>query len=296
MKTLLIYNPVAGNGKAGRFLSEVKSELVKKKIFADIVKTDFSGHATDIMKTRNLSEYDGVIAAGGDGTIFEVINGYYSNNGKKKPPIGIIPIGTGNAFVRDFGLKTGDWKTAIEIISNNNTRSVDVGKFRVDGNDYYFLNIIGIGFVADVNKIAQKLKILGNLSYSVGVIYKIILLKSYDVVLELDGKRIERENIFIEVSNTRYTSNFLMAPTAEIDDGLLDVTLLNKTSRRRMLRCFPKIFTGEHVEMDEVETFKAKKISIKTEIPKELTPDGEMFGSSPIDIECLRRDVKVFRK
>lgn len=193
-----------------------------------------------------------------------------------------------------MNLKTGDWKTAIDIIEAGRIRPTDVGKFIINGVDYYFLNIIGIGFVADVNKVAQKLKFFGNLSYSIGVIYKLLFLKNYKVTLELDGKKIERENIFIEVSNTRYTSNFLMAPTAETDDGLLDITLLNKMSRRRMLRSFPKIFTGDHVKMDEVETFKARRIIIDTVKPKDLTPDGEMFGKSPLKIECLHKDIKIF--
>lgn len=97
-----------------------------------------------------------------------------------------------------------------------------------------------------------------------------------------------------EISNTRYTSNFLMAPGASIDDGLLDVTLLGKASRTRLLRCFPKIFTGEHVHLDEVETFKAKKITLHTDEPKILAPDGENLGSTPVEVECLQRAIKVF--
>ena len=294
MKILLVYNPKAANGKAGRYINDVMSELEKRDIHADLLETSSPGHAVDLVKDRDLTGYDGVVAGGGDGTIFEVLNGYYANPKKDKPPMGFLPVGTGNAFVRDMKLKTGDWKDAIDIIDAGKIRPVDVGKFTIKGNEYYFLNILGIGFVADVNKVAQKLKMFGNLSYSIGVIYKLILLKNYKVSLELDGKKIERDNIFIEVSNTRYTSNFLMAPTAETDDGLLDITLLNKTSRRRMLQCFPKIFTGDHVKMDEVETFKAKRILIDTELPKELTPDGEMFGRSPLEIECLHKDIKVF--
>ncbi len=296
MKILLIFNPVAGNKKAGRLLPGIKQELNERKIFFELFKTSCSGHAVDLVKDADLSGYDGVVAAGGDGTLFEVINGYYLNPGEAKPPLGILPVGTGNAFVKDIGLKSGDWKSAIDIISGNKVRKIDVGKFETGGNVYYYLNIIGLGFVADVGKIAQKLKIFGNFSYTIGVIYKIMFLKSYKVLLEIDGKKIERENIFVEVSNTRYTSNFLMAPTAEIDDGYLDITLLNKTSRRRMLQSFPRIFTGDHVKMEEVETFKAKKILIKTEFPKVLTPDGELFGTSPLNIECLHQDAEVFAK
>ena len=114
--------------------------------------------------------------------------------------------------------------------------------------------------------------------------------------MEIDGKTIERENIFVEISNTRYTSNFLMAPDAEIDDGFLDVTLLGKMTRKRMLQCFPKIFTGEHVQFDEVETFKAKRMRVETNIPKVLTPDGELVGITPVEVECLHRAIEVFWK
>ena len=294
MKILLVFNPAAGNGKANKLISKIKQEFNERKISFELLTTSSPGHAVDLVKDADLSGYDGIISAGGDGTMFESLNGYYLNPGKVKPPFGILPIGTGNAFVKDIGLKSGDWKSAINMIADNKVRKVDVAKFKTEGNVYYYLNIIGLGFVADVNKLAQKLKFFGNLSYTIGVLDKIIFLRNYKVFIEIDGKKIERENVFIEVSNTRYTSNFLMAPTAEVDDGYLDVTLLNKTSRRRMLQCLPKIFTGEHVTMEEVETFKAKKISIQTDLPKELTPDGEMFGTTPLEIECLHRDLEVF--
>jgi diacylglycerol kinase (ATP) len=116
------------------------------------------------------------------------------------------------------------------------------------------------------------------------------------VTIEADGKTYEQENIFVEISNTTYTSNFLMAPNAEIDDGLLDVTLLGKASRRRLIQCFPKIFTGEHIHLEEVEQFKAKKIKVETDVPKVLTPDGELVGITPMEVECLHQDVPVFWK
>jgi diacylglycerol kinase family enzyme len=79
-------------------------------------------------------------------------------------------------------------------------------------------------------------------------------------------------------------------------DGLLDVTLLSRINRRRLLQCFPLIFTGKHVSMPEVETFKAQHISIVTDRPKVLTPDGELLGGTPVEVECLPRDVEVFWK
>ena len=296
MKVMLVYNPHAGHARAAKILPRVEELLAAKKIDVELHLTEYPGHATRIVQEARFEDYDGLIAAGGDGTLFEVINGYYGNSSGKRIPLGVLPTGTGNAFARDLDLNADLLEEAVEIISLNKPRKVDVGRFRTQGKDYYYLNILGLGFVADVGAIAGKLKVFGNIAYTFGVILQTIALKSYSLTIEIDGRKLERDNIFTEISNTRYTANFLMAPRAEIDDGLLDVTLLGKVSRRRLLKCFPLILTGEHVRMEEVETFQAKHIRISTSVPKILTPDGELLGSTPLEVECLHRDVAVFWK
>ena len=296
MKVLLVYNPFAGHGRAKKILPEVEAEFTKYNIEFDLRLTDYPEHATEIMKDAKLKTYDAVIAAGGDGTLFEIINGYYMNSVKKKPPLGILPIGTGNAVARDLELHVSKWKEAVKIIAQMKPRKVDVGKFTSHGQSYYFLNILGLGFVADVTKTAKSLKALGNISYSLGVLYEMLKLKSFKLKIELDGKLLERDNTFVEVSNTTYTSNFYMAPKAKIDDGLLDITLLNKLSRIGLLKAFPKVFTGEHVNLPVVETFTAKHIKITTDPPKVLTPDGELIGITPVEIECLHHGIEVLWK
>ena len=141
------------------------------------------------------------------------------------------------------------------------------------------------------------MRALGHLSYILGVLYRTISLKPFYLELEINGRKIERENVFVEISNTRYTGkDFFMAPAAVIDDGLLDVVLLNKLSRIRLLQCLPKIFTGEHVKLKEVECFKAGKIKVTTLPQKLLTPDGQLIGKTPIEIECINRKLEVFLK
>jgi len=296
MKVLLIYNPFAGHGRAKKILPEIEAEFTKYNIEFDLQLTDYPEHATEIMKNVKFKTYDAIIAAGGDGTLFEVINGYYKNSSRKKPPIGILPIGTGNAVARDLELHVSKWKEAIAIIALMKPRKVDVGKYTSHGQTYYFLNILGLGFVADVTKTAKKLKGLGNISYTLGVLYQVLMLRTFKLKLELDGKLLERDNIFVEVSNTTYTANFFMAPNAKIDDGLLDITLLNKLGRIGLLKAFPKVFTGEHIHLPEVETFTAKHIKITTDPPKVLTPDGELIGITPVEIECLHQDIEVLWK
>ncbi len=295
MKILLVFNPEAGHGRAKKHLKEIESLFGHYNINFDIALTGYKGHAVELVKNANLNNYKAVVSAGGDGTLFETLNGIFKNTkASLKPPLGIIPIGTGNAFVRDMELDNGKYKDAVEIIANGNLRKTDVGKFVTHGEEYYFLNIVGLGFVSDVAKLAHKLKIFGNFSYTLGVLIKMIPLKSYPLTIEIDGKVYERDNLFVEVSNSRYTSNFLMAPNAKTNDGYLDITLLNKTTRRKLLSYFPKIFTGEHIFVEDVETFQGKNVLIKTSDNKELTPDGEILGVSPTTISCLHNAIEVF--
>jgi YegS/Rv2252/BmrU family lipid kinase len=296
VKILLIYNPQAAHKRAKKILPQVESYLKKREIDYDLGLTEYSGHAVEIAKKANFKDYDGVVAAGGDGTLFEVVNGYFQNPSEKRIPLGVLPTGTGNAFAKDLDLDASHWMVAIEVIKLNKPRKVDVGVFQTQGIKYYFLNIMGLGFVADVGKTAHKLKLLGNVSYTLGVLYQTAFLKAHQMKIEIDGKVKEGENIFVEISNTRYTSNFLMAPKAEIDDGLLDVTLVKKLNRRRLLKCFPLIFTGDHIALEEVDQVKAKKIDIVTEVPMIITPDGELLGETPVQVECLHKAIEVFWK
>jgi YegS/Rv2252/BmrU family lipid kinase len=297
MKILLVYNPFAGHGRAKNSLPNIEGLFNKYKIEFDLALTDYPEHGIEITSKADFSKYDGIVAAGGDGTLFEVINGYFKNKSEKRVPIGILPVGTGNAFARDLELTNSKIEEAIKTISKQKKRKVDVGKFTTHGEDYYFLNIIGAGFVVDVNKTAQSLKVFGSLSYIFGVLYRILVLKFSNIKLEFDGKKIETESTFIEVSNTRYTgADFLMAPSAEIDDGLLDITLVKKISRPRLLKGLIKIFTGEHIHFEEIDTFKASKIKIEYDEAKVLTPDGELLGITPVEINCLKHAIEVFWK
>ncbi len=296
MKILLVYNNFAGNGRAKKNLPQVESLFNKYKIDFDLALTDYPEHGIEIVSKSDFSQYDGIVAAGGDGTLFEVINGYFKNTSERRIPIGVLPVGTGNAFARDLELSNNQIEEAIEIISKQKLRKVDVGKFCTHGQDYYFLNIIGAGFVADANKTAQRFKVFGSFSYTIGVLYRMLLLKFTKLILEIDGEKREVDSTFIEISNTRYTANFLMAPSAEIDDGLLDITLVKKISRIRLLQGLSKIFTGEHIHLDEIDTFKAKHIKIESDTPKVLTPDGELVGITPVEITCLKHGIEVYWK
>ena len=168
MKILLVFNPQAGHKRAKKLLPEVEAAFNKYNIQFDLAMTDYPEHAIEIVRNCNFNSYDGIAAAGGDGILFEVINGYFQNTSEKRIPIGVLPIGTGNAFARDLNIESTNWQDAVKIISSGKTCKVDVGKFITHGQTYYYLNILGLGFVADVVDIVQKLKIFGGAAYSLG--------------------------------------------------------------------------------------------------------------------------------
>jgi len=288
-------------GRASRLLPNIRKGL-ERFAEVDIVTTRHAGHAVDLVAAADLGAFDGVIAAGGDGTLFEVLNGLYRKEPQERVPLGLVPVGTGNAFVRDLGLMPGDWKKGIDIIARNQPRRVDVGRVQTGSEIFYFLNVIGMGFAVDAGMTAKKLKMLGNTAYTlgtlwetIGTLWETIYLKSYRLHIEIDGNNIRQDNVFVEISNSRYTgTNFLIAPDAQIDDGLLDVTLLSSLPRRRLLRLFPTIYSGRHVQYKEISTFQAQQIRIHAPGGRLLGPDGEFQGYTPADISCLHNDLEIF--
>ena len=295
MKLLIIFNPSAAYGRSVKKLADIKARFGQLGIDTKFMPTTHPGHGSELVATTDLSGFDGVVAAGGDGTIFEVLNGLYRHPKPVRIPLGMLPIGTGNAFARDLGLQPDEWPKAIDLLHRARTRQVDVGHVRSADRSYHFLNIVGMGFSVDAGISALKLKFLGNTAYTLATLWQVLKLKTYPLVMEIDGEMVRSENVFVTISNTRYTgTHFLIAPDAVIDDGLLDVTILEGLSRRRLLKLFPTIYAGRHVEYQEVSTHKAARISICSPQAMLLGPDGEFCGHSPVEITCLHQDLTIF--
>ncbi len=294
MKLLLFYNDFAGNGKAKKQKEKALNLLKEAGHEVTLISTLGGEKTTKTVKETNFDGFEGVFAAGGDGTLMEVANGYIQNPLEKKPPLGILPIGTGNAFIRDLGYQTGQIKEVIDNLDPKKTKWVDAGTAQNGSAPYYFFNIIGVGFTSDVAVTAQKFKWLGNFAYTIGIFYRALNLKTEPTVIEVDGEKHELDTLFVEVSNTRYTSNFLMAPAASFDDGILDVTILKKMNTFQLMKAFPKILTGEHIHLNEIISIQGKDIKISTKKPKAVSPDGELIGKTPIKIGVEHKAVEFF--
>lgn len=234
-----------------------------------------------------------VVAVGGDGTLFDVINGVIhgdtadAGTGSHAVPAGVvfgqIPVGTGNSFIRD--LEIHDAHAAIQAILQGNTRPVDLGILSCATGEYSFVNLLGAGFVSAVAHGAAQYKRWGALSYIIAVLRETVRLSPGAMTLTVDGSRTTTRAIFVEICNSRYTGGaMLMAPDARIDDGLLDIVYMEGTTRRKLLTLFPRIFSGRHVEDPVIHVVRGSAITVETDTPWLLTPDGETFGTTPITV------------
>ena len=294
MRIALIANSRSKEVKNQHISPELENKLSRRKIGFDLFTTRHHGHAFEIMRQISVAEYDAIVAMGGDGTNYQVLNGMLKFHGDRQlPPLGILPVGRGNSFARDlqiFGIEDG-----LAALSRQEPRKVDVCRFSQNGDAFYFVNLMGLGFVTDVAKTAAQFKWAGDFSYVIGVFHRLLGLSFHELMLEIDGKVISGKNCFVEICNSRYTGgNMLMAPDARIDDGLFDAVVLAPLSRLSLISTFPKIFKGAHGENPAVQFIQATSARIYTQPSKSLLPDGEIFGTTPTEIHILPQRVRYF--
>ena len=295
MTFLVALNPSANGGRARSLKASLERSFDRSGLEAEWLEADSAEGVREALARKDLSPYQGVVAAGGDGTVFQVLNGLCVHEPAARPPLGILPVGTGNAFARDLGLAPGDWSAGMALLAGGSTRAVDLAEARCADATFWFINIIGLGFVVEAGQWATRLKRLGRAAYTLGALAAMVRLKTHDLVLTLDGERFALSGPFVELSNSRYTgTHFLIAPDARLDDGLLDLTGVSRVSRRRLVKLFPTIYDGSHVELEEVVTRQAARVTIEAPQGLPLMADGEFIGHTPVDIRCHPGALRVF--
>jgi YegS/Rv2252/BmrU family lipid kinase len=247
--------------------------------------------------------YRNIAVVGGDGTMNEVVNGIFSQ--KTAPPsevcLGMIPVGTGNDWCRTFGVPF-DYKAAIEIIQRKKTFFQDVGKINYFNKEVpfirYFMNIAGMGYDALVAKKTNNFKEKGKggpLAYFYFVFASLFQYKFPEAVIEVDGQLVFKGEIFsMNVGICKYNGGGMMqVPFAIPDDGLLDVTLIKKTSKLMVIRYTRKLYDGTLVNLPFVSTYTGKIIRIRSKGRIYLEADGESLGHTPFVYEILPRSLQV---
>ena len=291
-KYYLLVNPKGGHKKGLEIYEKVKHVFSSSDTNIKVLHTEYAGHAFDFANTLDFAGYDGLCAIGGDGTMYEIINGMLKREDKQKIPIGLITGGTGNSFMYDVDCL--DPVDAAKRIVQHNLRPLDIAKVNANGDLFYSFNIIGWGLATDAGKLAEKLRWLGGVRYDVASIIEVLKGKDRIATLTLDKEVIKENFIFIIGCNTIHTGKAMkMAPLAQLNDGKIDLIIVRKTSRINLLKLFPKLFSGDHIKSPLVEYRQVENFSISLEETNDLTIDGEIIGTTPLDVQMIPKMINV---
>jgi diacylglycerol kinase (ATP) len=302
-KWLMIVNPNAGVKKGTKDWPRILRLLREEKVDFDFQLTGHRGHAIQIASESILSGYRNICVVGGDGTLNEVLNGIFGQEQVTPAEItlGMIPVGTGNDWCRMFSIPF-DYHKAIHILKQKKTFLQDAGKVTYYHKDNqvkrYFMNVAGMGYDALVAKKTNMLKekgVGGQLTYMYFVFASLFQYKFIEAVIEVDGKLAFRGEIFsMNVGICKYNGGGMkQVPFAIPDDGLLDVTLIKKTSKWMVVRYARKLFDGSLVNLPMVETYKGETIRIRSTGKVFLETDGESLGHTPFTFEVLPRCIRI---
>ena len=291
-KYYLLVNPKGGHKRGLEIYEKVKHIFSSAGTNITVHHTEYAGHAFDFANTLDFVGYDGLCAIGGDGTMYELINGMLKRDDNHKIPIGLITGGTGNSFMYDVDCL--DPIDAAKRIVQHNLRPLDIAKVNANGKLFYSFNIIGWGLATDAGKLAEKLRWLGGVRYDVASIIEVLKGKDRIATLTLDEEVIKENFIFIIGCNTIHTGKAMkMAPLAQLNDGKIDLIIVRKTSRINLLKLFPKLFSGDHIKSPLVEYRQVQNFSISLEEANDLTIDGEIIGTTPLNVRMIPKMVNV---
>lgn len=287
----LIYNPTSGREEMKRRLPDILQRLDQGGIETTCHATIGEGDATLAAADAADRDYDMIIAAGGDGTLYEVINGLA--NKSKRPPLGILPVGTTNDFARATGIPK-HWEYACDLIIGQYTRPIDVGRV----NERYFINIAGGGSLTELTyDVPSKLKtMIGQLAYYMKGLEKIVRIRPTELRFEADGMdEIHDEFMLFLICNSNSVGGFeRLAPDSKLDDGLLDVLLIRKCNLAEFIRLATLALRGEHLNDPHVMHFRTNRIKVTTPDYVQLNLDGEYGGVLPGTFSVLPRHLNIF--
>ncbi|WP_223068829.1 diacylglycerol kinase [Paenibacillus caui] len=290
-KARLIYNPSSGREEMRRLLPDILHRLDLAGIETSCHATTGEGDATREAAEAVYRGYDIIIAAGGDGTLNEVVNGMAGK--EDLPPLGIFPLGTTNDFARAMGISR-KWEDYCDLVIRDVTRPIDIGK----ANGRYFINIAGGGSLTQLTyEVPSRLKtMIGQLAYYMKGIEKMVNLSPTELTITAEGyEPMHGEFMMFLIANSNSVGGFeKLAPEARIDDGLLDVIAIRRCNLGEFIRLVTLALRGDHFNDSHVIYFKTKRMEVTSPSPVLLNLDGELGGRLPGVFEILPSHMRIF--
>lgn len=285
MKHLFIVNPVAGKGKTVKRIPEIREYCESRNLSYEIEITKHPGHATEIAKANSCAQTLRIYSVGGDGTLNEVLNGMAGSGSS----LAVIPCGSGNDFIRSIvGVKIPE--DIIPLTISGSEQLIDYARV----NDKFFINIMSLGFDAEVVYQTGRFKnlplISGEAAYVLGILATIAVCKYEHMTLKIDNEEYSGKHLLIAVGNGQYYGGGMHAlPEAVIDDGMFDICFVEPKKRFDILRLFPQYMKGLHGSISGVHFRRSNKVEITMDKPIPLNCDGEIFKADKAVLELYHK-------
>jgi diacylglycerol kinase (ATP) len=284
-KALFIINPISGGKKKDEVPGLIEQHLDTATFNATIIFTDGVSHARQIAKEA-VGSFELIVAVGGDGTVNEIGSALAGTD----TTLGIIPYGSGNGLSRFLGISM-DAEEAIKNLSVGNVEAIDSAKL----NGQSFFNMAGMGFDAHISEVFSHGKKRGFFTYIKSSLQEIAKYKSQTYHLEIDGKAYERVAFMLSFANSsQYGNNAHISPNASVQDGLLDICVIQKFPLWRFPEMGIRMLTKTSDKTKYVEIIRGKHIKIKREGPGPVHLDGEpQIMDAAIEIKVIPNSLKV---
>ena len=296
--TKLIVNPVAGANATHRHWPYISSLLNRLSIAYDYQYTEGIGHGIELACQAASDGYRRLVAVGGDGTVNEVVNGMLTASGDPTY-LGVVNTGTGSDFVRMLGIPR-DCAGGCRCLLSEKRRSIDVGIVRCqkDGKpvERAFVNAAGLGFDAEVARDKQNRppRFRGTIPYVLGILRTLTGYHNKRVTIEVEERREEKRVLSVVAANGRYFGGGMkVAPSAELEDSLLDVLTVGDFGKLELLLAFPRIYRGTHISLSKVSMEKATSIKVSSAESFIVHADGEVIGEGPAEFFTRSRVLSV---
>jgi diacylglycerol kinase (ATP) len=296
-KVTALTNPASGHGAAIRAAQIAIARLQHRGIEVVEIIGDDAEDARYLAGAALERGTDALMVTGGDGVVSNALQILAGTD----VPLGIIPAGTGNDHAREFGIPTKDPEAAADIVVDGWTENIDLGRIQRgkgrNGCDKWFGTVAAAGFDSLVTDRANRMSWPhGRLRYYLAMVAELSQLRMLPFRLVIDGtQEIDADITLAAFGNTRsYGGGLLICPAADPTDGLLDITMAHSASRTKLVRLFPTVMKGTHVNLDEVSTARAK--SIRVECPGiNVYADGDFACALPAEISAVPAALQILR-
>jgi YegS/Rv2252/BmrU family lipid kinase len=291
-----VVNPAAGGGRCRKLVGPALERLRSGGLKLEVIETSRAGDATRIARDHFARGYRRFIGVGGDGTSYEIVNGLFPEaQGGEPPVLGFLPLGTGNSFLRDF-TKEGV-EDAMQALLAQRTQACDVMRMRHKGGTIYFINLLSVGFAADVNATRSRTFAgWGEPGYFLSIFLRLAQLRRrpFPLRIEGEGNPDTRPCLFLTFNNSKFTGGTMMiAPNAQVDDGLVEYVRWGPIGRVGLIRNLSTLYDGTHINHPLAERRATRRIDYELSGPVDVMVDGEALTLHLETLDVLPSALRV---